>query len=148
MILRQGRFVLVAGFVAFAAFFFGLGTLLTGAQPASRPRHPERAGTAQRSGDDDGFSMILAEPREHYLVGIRRIVIEPTLPAGDHVAGVDFFVDGRLVATDRRAPYATEMDFGADIRRHTIVVTAQTAGGRRAKVSFISRAADLSGDPA
>ena len=148
MILRQGRFVFVAGFVVFAAFFFGLGTLLTGAQPASRPRHPERAGTAQRSGDDDGFSMILAEPREHYLVGIRRIVIEPTIPAGDHVAGVDFFVDGRLVATDRRAPYATEMDFGADIRRHTIVVTAQTAGGRRAKVSFISRAADLSGDPA
>lgn len=148
MILRQGRFVFVAGFVAFAAFFFGLGTLLTGAQPASRPRHPERAGAAQRSGDDDGFSMTLTEPRENYLVGVRKIVIEPTIPAGDNVAGVDFFVDGRLVATDRRAPYSTQIDFGADIRRHTIIVTAQTAGGRRAKVSFISRAADLSGDPA
>lgn len=147
MILSKGRFVLVAGLVAFAAFFFSLGTLLTGAQPASRPRPPERAGAAQRSGDDDGFSMTLAEPREQYLVGVRRIAIEPTLPAGDNVAGVDFFVDGRLVATDRRAPYATEIDFGGDIRRHTIIVTAQTAGGRRAKVSFISRAADLSGDP-
>ncbi len=148
MILRQGRLVLVTGFVAFAAFFFGLGTLLTGAQPASRPRLAERAGAAQRSGDDDGFSMILAEPREHYLVGIRNIVVDPTLPPGDSVAGVDFFVDGRLVATDRRAPYSAQFDFGADIKRHTIIVTAQTAGGRRAKVSLISRAADLSGDPA
>lgn len=148
MILRQGRFVAVAAFVVFAAFFFGLGTLLTGAQPAAKPRHAERSAAPQRSGDDDGFSMILAEPREHYLVGVRRIVIEPTLPPGDNVAGVDFFVDGRLVATDRRAPYATEIDFGSDIKRHTIIVTAQTSGGRHAKVSFISRAADLSGDPA
>src|SRR5439155_350730 len=62
------------------------------------------------------------------------------------VAGMDLFVDGRLVSTDRKAPYATEIDFGADIKRHTIVVTALTAGGRRAKVSFISRAADLAGD--
>jgi len=148
VILRQGRFVAVAAFVVFGAFFFGLGTLLTGAQPAARPRQPQPASAAQRSGDDDGFSMTLAEPREHYLVGIRRIVIEPTLPPGDNVAGVDFFVDGRLVATDRRAPYATEIDFGSDIKRHTIIVTAQTSGGRHAKVSFISRAADLSGDPA
>jgi hypothetical protein len=140
--------VAVAAFVVLAAFFLGLGTLLTGAQPASRPRQPERASAAQKSGDDDGFSMILAEPREHYLVGIRKIVIEPTLPPGDSVSGVDFFVDGRLVATDRRAPYATEIDFGSDITRHTIIVTAQTAGGRHAKVSLISRAADLSGDPA
>ena len=148
MILRQGRFVAVAAFVVFGAFFFGLGTLLTGAQPTPRPRPNERPSAAQRSGDDDGFSMTLAEPREHYLVGVRRIVIEPTLPPGDNVAAVDFFVDGRLVATDRRAPYATEIDFGSEIKRHTIIVTAQTAGGRHAKVSFISRAADLSGDPA
>ena len=148
MILRQGRFVAVAAFVVFAAFFFGLGTFLTGAQPPAKPHQAAPASAAQRSGDDDGFSMTLAEPREHYLVGIRRIVIEPTLPPGDNVAGVDFFVDGRLVATDRRAPFATEIDFGSEIKRHTIIVTAQTAGGRHAKVSFISRAADLSGDPA
>ena len=148
MILRQGRFVAVAAFVVLAAFFVGLGTLLTGAQPASQSGPPQRAAAPQRSGDDDGFSMTLAEPREHYLVGIRKIVIEPTLPPGDSISGVDFFVDGRLVATDRRAPYATEIDFGSDIKRHTIIVTAQTAGGRHAKVSLISRAADLSGDPA
>jgi hypothetical protein len=148
VILRQGRFVAVAAVVVFAAFFFGLGTFLTGAQPPAKPQPGGHASAAQRSGDDDGFSMTLAEPREHYLVGIRRIVIEPTLPPGDNVAGVDFFVDGRLVATDRRAPFATEIDFGSEIKRHTIIVTAQTAGGRHAKVSFISRAADLSGDPA
>lgn len=148
MILRQGRFVAVAAVVALTVFFFGLGTFLIGAQPPAKPHPAERASAAQRSGDDDGFSMTLAEPREHYLVGIRRIVIEPTLPPGDNVSGVDFFVDGRLVATDRRAPFATEIDFGSEIKRHTIIVTAQTAGGRHAKVSFISRAADLSGDPA
>jgi len=148
VILRQGRFVAVAAVVALTVFFFGLGTFLIGAQPPAKPHPVEHASAAQRSGDDDGFSMTLAEPREHYLVGIRRIVIEPTLPPGDNVAGVDFFVDGRLVATDRRAPFATEIDFGSEIKRHTIIVTAQTAGGRHAKVSFISRAADLSGDPA
>ncbi len=146
MILRKARVILVAGFVAFAAFFFGLGTLLHGAQPGSRPRPQQPRGVAQRSGDDGGFSMTLTEPSEPYLVGVTRIVIEPTLPAGDTVAGVDFFVDGRLVSTDRKAPYATEIDFGAEIKRHTIVVTALTAGGRRAKVSFISRAADLAGE--
>ncbi|PYT11251.1 MAG: hypothetical protein DMF51_16040 [Acidobacteria bacterium] len=146
MILRKGRFILVASFVAFAAIFFGLGTLLHGAQPVSRPRPQQPRGAAQRSGDDGGFSMTLTEPSDAYLVGVTRIVIEPTLPPGDSVAGMDFFVDGRLVSTDRKAPYATEIDFGADIKRHTIVVTALTAGGRRAKVSFISRAADLAGD--
>ena len=148
MILHRSRFVLVAGLVAFAAFLFGLGTFLRGAQPASRPRPPVRPGTAQRSGDDGGFSVTLTEPSESYLVGIKRIVIEPRVPPGDTVVGADFFVDGRLVATDRRPPYSTEIDFGQEIRRHTIIVTALTAGGRRAKVSFVSRAGDLAGGAA
>ena len=146
MIFRKGRFILVAGFMMVSALFFGLGTLPRGAQPVPRPRPPAPHGAAQRSGDDGGFSMTMTEPNETYLVGVTRIVIEPTLPPGDSVAGVDFFVDGRLVSTDRKAPYATEIDFGAEIKRHTIVVTALTAGGHRAKVSFISRAADLAGD--
>jgi hypothetical protein len=145
VILHRSRFVLVAGLVAFAAFLFGLGTFLRGAQPASRPRPSARPGTAQHSGDDGGFSVTLTEPVESYLVGIKRIVIEPRLPPGDTVVGADFFVDGRLVATDRRPPYSTEIDFGQEIRRHTIIVTAITAGGRRAKVSFVSRAGDLAG---
>ena len=148
MILHRSRFVLVAGLVALAAFLFGLCTLLRGAQAASRPRPSSRPSTAQRSGDDGGFSVVLTEPSESYLVGIKRIVIEPRVPPGDSVVGVDFFVDGRLVATDRRSPYSTEIDFGQEIRRHTIIVTALTAGGRRAKVSFVSRAADLAGGAA
>jgi VWFA-related protein len=148
VILHRSRFVLVAGLVAFAAFLFGLGTFLRGAQPASRPRPPVRPGTAQRSGDDGGFSVTLTEPSESYLVGVKRIVIEPRVPPGDTVVGADFFVDGRLVATDRRPPYSTEIDFGQEIRRHTIIVTALTAGGRRAKVSFVSRAGDLAGGAA
>jgi hypothetical protein len=147
VILRKGRLALVAGLVAFAAFLFGFGTLLTGAQPGSRPRSAIQA-AGRHSGDDGGFSVTLTEPSEAYLVGIKRIVIEPQVPPGDSVVGADFFVDGRLVATDRRAPYATEMDFGQEIKRHTIIVTALTAGGRRAKVSFVSRAADLEGDAA
>ena len=148
MILHRSRFALVASLVAFAAFLFGLGTFFTGAPPASRTRPASRPGTAQRSGDDGGFSVTMTEPSEPYLVGIRRIVIEPRIPPGDSIVGVDFFVDGRLVATDRRAPYSTEIDFGQEIKRHTIIVTALTTGGRRAKVSFVSRAADLSGGEA
>jgi hypothetical protein len=148
VILRRSRFALVASLVAFAAFLFGLGTFFTGAPPASRTRPASRPGTAQHSGDDGGFSVIMTEPSESYLVGIRRIVIEPRIPPGDSIVGADFFVDGRLVATDRRAPYSTEIDFGLEIKRHTIIVTALTAGGRRAKVSFVSRAADLSGGDA
>ncbi len=146
MVLRKGRLVLVLSLLTCSALFFGLGTFLRGAQPAPRPRPQQPRGAAQRSGDDGGFSMTMTEPNEPYLVGVTRIVIDPTLPPGDTVAGVDFFVDGRLVSTDRKAPYATEIDFGSEIQRHTIVVTALTAGGRRAKVSFISRAADLAGD--
>jgi hypothetical protein len=148
VILRRSRFALVASLVAFAAFLFGLGTFFTGAPPASRTRPASRPGTAQHSGDDGGFSVTMTEPSEAYLVGIRRIVIEPRIPPGDSIVGADFFVDGRLVATDRRAPYSTEIDFGQEIKRHTIIVTALTTGGRRAKVSFVSRAADLSGGEA
>ena len=148
MILRRGRFALVAGLVACAAFLLGIGALMTRAQPASRTHPAVHEAAGRRSGDDGGFSVTLTEPTEAYLVGVKRIAIEAHLPPGDSVAGADFFVDGRLVATDRRAPYATEIDFGQEIRRHTIIVTALTAGGRRAKVSFISRAADLQGEAA
>ncbi|MGH9797523.1 MAG: hypothetical protein ACRD5D_05125, partial [Candidatus Polarisedimenticolia bacterium] len=102
----------------------------------------------RRSGDDGGFSVLLTRPVEPYLVGRQEIAIEPTLPAGDRIAQVDFFVDGRLVDTDREAPYGSTYDFGETILRHTIVVTALTTGERRAKVSFVSRAALLDRDPA
>ncbi len=148
MILHRSRFVLLAGVVAFMAFLFGFGTLLPGAQQAARTITASPPGTPRHSGDDGGFSVTLTEPSEPYLVGIKKIVIEPRLPPGDSVVGADFFVDGRLVATDRRPPYSTEIDFGQEIKRHTIIVTALTAGGRRAKVSFVSRAADITGGAA
>jgi len=147
LILQKGRFALVAGAVVFAAFILGLGTFMIGAQPAQHPRVPKES-AAGRHSDDGGFSVTLTEPTEPYLVGIRKIAIEPQLPPGDTLAGADFFVDGRLVFTDRRPPYSTTMDFGQEIRRHTIIVTALTAGGRHAKVSFVSRSADLEGGAA
>src|SRR5262249_57594562 len=131
VILHKSRFVLVAAVVAFAAFLCGFGTLLTGAQPPSHPRPGTRPAAARHSGDDGGFSVVLTEPSEAYLVGIRRIVIEPAVPPGDTVVSVDFFVDGRLSATDRRPPYSTDIDFGQEIKRHTIIVTAVTSGGPR-----------------
>src|SRR6058998_3846474 len=121
MFLERGRFIAVGVFAA--ALLVGLGELLTEA-PREASRSPQSTGAPQRSGDDGGFSIVLARPRDPYLVGRQKITIDPTVPAGDAIAQVDFFIDGRLV--------------------HTIVVTALTGGGRRAKVSFVSRSTDLS----
>jgi len=46
VILRKGRFAMIAGLVGLAAFLLGFGTLLTGAQPAQRPRGAVPAGAA------------------------------------------------------------------------------------------------------
>jgi hypothetical protein len=134
--------------VFLAAFLLGPGNLFT--EPPSPPR-PESAGrqaTPRRSGDDRGFSILLSQPSDPYLFGRQAIVIDPTVPPGDRIAQVDFFVDGRLVSTERKPPYRSAVDFGEEIRRHTIVVTALTSGGRRAKVSFVSRSARLSDESA
>ncbi len=101
------------------------------------------AADLQRSGDDQGFSILLISPTEAYLVGRQAIRIDPIIPRGDAIQQVDFFIDGRLVSTDRSAPYAFDADFGDDIRRHTIEVRALTRLGRRAKVSLISRSGDV-----
>jgi hypothetical protein len=138
----------VAGLVACVTCLLGIGALMTRAQPASRTHPAVHEAVGRHSGDDGGFSVTLTEPTDPYLVGVKRIAIEPHLPPGDAVAGADFFVDGRLVSTDRKAPFGTEIDFGQEIKRHTIIVTVLTAGGRRAKVSFVSRAADLQGEAA
>lgn len=134
--------------IALAAFALGPGLTLTEAPSQARPPRSDRPPAPRRSGDDGGFSVLLTRPVEPYLVGRQEIAIEPTLPAGDRIAQVDFFVDGRLVDTDREAPYGSTFDFGEAILRHTIVVTALTTGERRAKVSFVSRAALLDRDPA
>jgi VWFA-related protein len=145
VILKRGRFLTTAVAVFVAALIVGIGDLLTESPPAA-PRPAPRPGEPQRSGDDGGFSVVLAKPSEPYLVGRQKITIEPTVPTGDAIAQVDFFVNGKLVFTDVTSPYVSEFDFGEEIRRHTIVVTALTAGGRRAKVSFVSRSGDLNDD--
>jgi hypothetical protein len=142
------RYVATAFIVFVAAFVLGVGTLLTGDPAASRARGSGGHGSAQRSGEDDGFSMTLSSPRDPYLIGRQTIAVHPTLPSGDAIAQVDFFVDGRLVHTGLREPFACEAEFGEEIRRHTIVVRALTRGGRRAKVSFVSRSGDLVGTAA
>ncbi len=147
MLLRQSRFLPTALLVCVAAFLLGLGNVVTGSSAPSRTHPADRASDAARSGDDLGFSITLSSPREPYLLGRQTIVIDPTIPAGDKIAQVDIFVDGRLVFTDRQPPYTFESDFGETITRHVIVATAVTRGGRRAKVSLVSRSGDLS-DPA
>ncbi|HEU4401574.1 MAG TPA: hypothetical protein VFT43_05665, partial [Candidatus Polarisedimenticolia bacterium] len=144
MILVRQNFLTTALVVFVAAFVLGIGNIMTGSVPASRSAGPDSYGTGLRSGEDGGFSITLASPRDPYLVGRQAIVIDPTLPPGDAIAQVDFFIDGKLVDTDHRPPYAWQSDFGQQIRRHTIIVRALTRGGRRARVSFVSRSGDLS----
>ncbi len=144
MLLGHRKLVSTALLVFATAFLLGLGNLLTETLAPPRAPRAEHPREAARSGDDGGFSVLLASPRDPYLLGRQTITIDPTIPAGDSVAQVDIFVDGRLVFTDRQPPYTCEADFGDTIRRHVIVAVALTRGGRRAKVSFVSRSSDLS----
>lgn len=105
---------------------------------------PSAAGSWPRSQDDRGFSITLVSPTDIYLTGKMTMRIEAIIPRGDSIEQVDFFVDGRLAFIDVREPYSHEVDFGDDIRRHAIEVRALTHQGRRAKVSIVSRSADLS----
>jgi len=132
-----------AGLVALAA-----GALLGGLDlpggAASRPQaRPAPPAAAQQGEEDGGFSIVLTGPVESYLAGARTIAVEARLPAGDPLGQVDFFVDGRLACTTRAAPLACEVDFGPEIRSHTIVVRAETRRGRRARVSYVSRSGDV-----
>lgn len=104
---------------------------------------PAAAFAGPRSEDDRGFSILLTSPSEAFLTGRRTLRIEAIIPRGDRLEQVDFFLDGKLLATDRKAPYETEADFGPDIRRHTVEVRATTHTGRRARVTLISRSADM-----
>jgi hypothetical protein len=131
--------------VLVAVLFSGVGHLLIASLSPSRATGDAPPGTTPRSDDDGGFSIALSQPRDPYLIGRQAIAVDAAVPKGDAVAQIDFFLDGRLILTDRQAPYACEADFGEEIQRHTIIVTALTREGRRAKVSFVSRSADLPG---
>lgn len=112
------------------------------ARPRPMPR--PRALIAQQRTEDRGFSLTLTSPDESYLVGQQKVAVEPVVPAGDVMERADFFIDGKLVFTDRVPPYAFQNDFGRDIRQHTILVRSRTLDGREARVSFVSRSADIS----
>lgn len=143
MILAPRRFLITALAVFAAAFFLGIGSMLSGSAAPPRTRASDHPRAASRSIDDSGFSITLASPRVPYLTGRQTIAIEPTIPSGDVVAQVDIFLDGKLSHTMIKPPFSWEADFGEVITRHTIVVTAVTRAGRRARVSFISRSSDL-----
>jgi hypothetical protein len=108
-----------------------------------RPAHRSRPLVAQQRTEDRGFSLTLTSPDEAYLVGPQVVTVEPVVPPGDVLERADFFIDGKLVFTDRVPPYAFQNDFSDEIRQHTIVVRARTLDGREARVSFVSRSADI-----
>ena len=143
MILGQRRLLPTAIMVFVCAFAIGFGRVLTQTPAAAKPHPGEGLRDAARSGEDAGFSITLTSPRQPYLLGNQPIVIEPSTPPRDAIAQVDIFVDGRLVFTDRQPPYRADYDFGETIHRHMVVAAAVTREGRRAKVSFISRSAEL-----
>ncbi|HZN03011.1 MAG TPA: hypothetical protein VFD06_05440, partial [Candidatus Polarisedimenticolia bacterium] len=109
------------------------------ASAASEPP-PQRA---VQSAEDRGFAIVLTSPTEPWLNGRQAIRIEAIIPRDDTVEQVDFFIDRKLAFVDTDEPYQHTFDFGAEIRRHTIEVKALTKGGRRARVSFVSRSIDL-----
>jgi len=73
------------------------------------------------SGDDGGFSISFAPLGDPYLRGRRTLTVTATVPAGDAVEQVDFFVDGKLVFIDLDSPYSCAFDFGDTITRHTLL---------------------------
>src|SRR5262245_23101035 len=130
--------------LALAAFGPGL---RAAAEP---PRPPQGAAPepapqkAVQSAEDRGFAIVLMSPTEPWINGRQAIRIDAIIPRDDTVEQVDFFVDRKLVFVDTDEPYTTTFDLGAEIRRHTIDVKALTKEGRRARLSFVSRAADPS----
>jgi hypothetical protein len=99
-----------------------------------------------QSPDDRGFAIVLTSPVDPWLHGKQTLRVETMIPRDDTVDQVDFFVDRHLVFVDTDEPYSTTFEFGPEIRRHTIEVKALTHEGRRARVSFVSRSADLAED--
>jgi hypothetical protein len=98
------------------------------------------------SPDDRGFAIVLTSPVDPWLHGRQTLKVEAMIPHDDSLDQVDFFVDRHLVFVDTDEPFTTTYEFGPEIRRHTIEVKALTHEGRRARVSFVSRSADLAED--
>jgi Ca-activated chloride channel family protein len=110
--------------------------------PASEPARIGAEEAVARS-DDGVLALHLVAPRGIYLFGRQRLEVEASLTSSDQVKTLDFFVDGALRKTLAEPPFVLEVDFGEEIRSHSILVTAQTREGRAAKLSWISRSASL-----
>ena len=95
------------------------------------------------SEDDRGFSLRMTSPTDLYLSGKQMVRIETIIPRGDTVEGTDFYLDGKRLCSDRKPPYACQIDMGEDVRRHVLEVRATTHGGRHAKVSLVTASADV-----
>lgn len=145
--MLRSRFLLICCGIALLIVLILLGrgdaapTGAGGAAPARSPESP--LGETVARSDDGAFSMRLLSPRSPYLFGRQRIEVAADLPSGDRVKTVDFFVDGRLRRTSTRAPFALEIDFGEEIEPHTIVILGATFEGRTARLSAVSRSANL-----
>ncbi len=147
--LRQRYFITSFGFAILAAFLtLGLGSLASshpsvtaGASPSNEVEMPDGE-TIARS-DDGAFVMTLVSPRGAYLFGSQRIQVQVDVPAGDRVKTLDFFVDGQLRRTATDAPFALDVNFGDEIERHSLLILGQTEQGRAARLSRVSRSADL-----
>ncbi|HET8947127.1 MAG TPA: hypothetical protein VFQ07_09100 [Candidatus Polarisedimenticolia bacterium] len=126
-------------FVLAPALLLAASSALAGPSQAAPKGWPEGV----QSPDDRGFAIVLTSPVDPWLHGRQTLRVETMIPRDDTVDQVDFFVDRHLVFVDTDEPYTTTFEFGPEIRRHTIEVKALTHEGRRARVSFVSRSADL-----
>jgi len=132
--------------LALLALAFAVPAAASAAFAASPQAAPKGWPEGVQSTEDRGFAIVLTSPVDPWLHGRQTLKVETMIPRDDTLDQVDFFVDRHLVFVDTDEPYTTTFEFGPEIRRHTIEVKALTHEGRRARVSFVSRSADLAED--
>lgn len=86
---------------------------------------------------------ITSPPGGTYLTGKMKISAEVNVPEGDAVDRVEFYVNDKLIATDREPPYETDYDFGEGFNRQLIKTIAYTKKGDEASDAIVSM--DLEG---
>lgn len=75
---------------------------------------------------------IVSPTGETVLSGVARLEAEvDPASAGDRVASISFYVDGRLACAVTRAPFRCTWDAGTVLREHHVRVVAALHGGRR-----------------
>ncbi len=90
-------------------------TPLAGRAPAAGSSHPGDPSSNQLA------VVTILPPRDSPAVGRQRI---RTVASLDGIRKVLFFLDGRLVATDSRSPFAATLDFGPEAAAHLVEVRA------------------------